>query len=174
MSKKKVAVDLSGDKEFEDRQKGEPVYEDGKITKYSYCITVKGELPFKGELSREEMEKLYRLYSSEGTNLTQKSVSREFPQFTSNDIRRLFKAFDIKKASSPFAPHQFEEVSADKLIELNLKAKETDYIKKFEEEQSRAYQKLYKDKVLELQEFKNKMSSFEGILTYTPETTVDL
>lgn len=162
MSKKNVTVDLSGDKKYEDRKKGEVIRDDkGKITGYSYNITIKGEQPFKGELSREEMEKLYRMYSFEGANLQARTVSREFPRFTLTDIKRLLTAFKITKSSLPFAPHQIDEMDPDKLVELNLKSKEASYLKKYEDERTRAFERMYRDKVKEFENLKKEVQTFK-------------
>jgi urate oxidase len=56
--------------------------DDGRIQFYSFEIYRKDNPTFTGKLDRREMETIYRLYSIYGANLTQKIVSREFPQFT--------------------------------------------------------------------------------------------
>ena len=52
----------------------------GKITKYNFKILVRDREPLEGSLTREQVDLIYRLYSSEGANLTQRSVSRYFPE----------------------------------------------------------------------------------------------
>jgi hypothetical protein len=56
--------------------------EDGIIQYYTFEIFRKDSPTLRGKLDRKEMETIYRLYSYYGANVTQKIVSREFPNYT--------------------------------------------------------------------------------------------
>ena len=115
----------------------------GKVLKYSYNIKVRGEDSLVGELTREEMEDIYKLYTRYGSGLTQRTVSRYFPQLTFRDFSRILRAFNITKSSIPIAPHQLEENEIEKNVELVYKNKENDFLKKIEESKHKVYKEKY-------------------------------
>ena len=94
--------------------------DNGRIQFYSFEIYRKNNPTLAGKLDRKEMETVYRLYSIYGANLTQKIVSREFPQFTFIEFKRILRAFNIYKANSEFAPHIIEERSEEELRMINF------------------------------------------------------
>ena len=93
--------------------------ENGNIQYYTFEIFRKDSPTLRGKLDRKEMETIYKLYSYYGANLTQKIVSREFPNYTFVEFKRILRAFNIYKANSEFAPHQVEELSEEQLINLH-------------------------------------------------------
>jgi len=170
--------DASLDAEMEERSKIEYIRDDsetiligntpqGKITSYKFKILIRDKATLEGELSREEMDLIYRLYSAEGSNLQQRHVSRYFPNYTFQDFKRIIRAFNITKASSPFAPHIIEEKTTDELIQLNLQSKENDYLKKFEQDRNRLTEVAYKDLLKKHNELKNKVSDLSDFLSET-------
>ena len=83
------------------------------------------------------MDLIYRLYSAEGSNLQQRTVSRYFPNFTFQNFKRILRAFNITKASSPMAPHLLEEKSTEELVNLTIQGKENDYLRKLEQDRTK-------------------------------------
>ena len=71
------------------------------------------------------------MYSYYGSSLTQRIVSRNFPEYSLVDFKRILRAFNITKASAPFAPHMFEEYTEDQLKEIHLREKEISKQKKY-------------------------------------------
>ena len=116
--------------------------DDGRIQFYSFEIYRKDNPTLVGKLDRKEMETIYRLYSIYGANLTQKIVSREFPQFTFVEFKRILRAFNIYKANSEFAPHQIEELSEEQLINLHNQNKENNILRRIEKDQLAEANKL--------------------------------
>ena len=116
--------------------------DDGRIQFYSFEIYRKDNPTLVGKLDRKEMETIYRLYSIYGANLTQKIVSREFPQFTFIEFKRILRAFNIYKANSEFAPHQIEELSEEQLITLHNQNKENSILRRIEKDQLAEANKL--------------------------------
>ena len=114
----------------------------GKIQYYTFEIFRKDATPLIGKLDRKEMETIYRLYTIYGSNLTQKVVSREFPEYTFVEFKRILRAFNIYKASSPFPQHIIEEKSEDELINLHNQQKENNVLRRIEKDQLAEANKL--------------------------------
>ena len=106
--------------------------EDGKIVSYRFKVFRRDKTPVVGALTRDEMNLIYRLYSYYGSSLTQRQVSRHFPDYSLVDFKRILRAFNITKASSPFAPHIIEEHTPEELQEMQLREKENDFLKAVE------------------------------------------
>lgn len=122
-----------------------------KITGYKYKIFIRDERPLSGEFSREEMDKMYRLYSNmDGAGLTLRAVSREFPLFNYRDFKRILRAFNITKASLAVAPHILEEYSEDQIVELVRRNKENTILKKLDLSREKYYEKKYFDSKKEI------------------------
>lgn len=135
-----------------------------KITSYKFDILIKDKPTFSGELSRTEMELIYRLYSSEGANLAVKSLAREFPQYTQQEIKKILRAFSITKACSPLAPHQTEEMSVNDAVDFSVRIKENTIIKKAEEERIRRNEVKVKELTKEISDLKNKQNQLKAVL----------
>ena len=142
--------------------------EDGRIQFYSFEIYRKDNPDFIGKLDRKEMESIYRLYSIYGANLTQKIVSREFPQFTFIEFKRILRAFNIYKANSEFAPHIIEEKSEEELINLHNQNKENNVLRRIEKDQLAEANKLINKLAQENQKLSKSSKLFEDLLKYDP------
>ena len=134
-------VKVSYEREGEEFQSGDLKLK--KITGYKYDIKVHGKPTLIGTIDRDEMDKIYKLYSSQGSDMTRRQVSREFPRWTFNDFSRILRAFNITKASVPFAPHVIEEEDLDHLQQLQLENKESLYMKKYEAGELESIKKKY-------------------------------
>lgn len=108
---------------------------EGKIVSYSFKVYRRDNTPVEGTLTRDEMNDIYRLYSYYGASITQREISRRFPDYSLVDFKRILRAFNITKASGPFAPHMYEEKSEDELKELHLREKENDFLKRIEKDE---------------------------------------
>ena len=109
--------------------------EEGKITGYSFVVYRRDNSPITGVLTRDEMNNIYRLYSYYGSGITQRQISRLFPEYSLMDFKRILRAFNITKASSPFAPHMYEEHTEDELKEIHAREKENDFLKRIEKDE---------------------------------------
>lgn len=136
---------------------------DGKIIAYVYKIYKKNKPALSGRFTRNEMNDIYRLYSYYGTSLTQREISRKFPELSLVDFKRILRTFNIYKASAPFAPHMFEEYSEEELRAMQLREKENDFLKKAEEDRVRNNEKLLKKYAQENIELKETIKHLEGI-----------
>lgn len=133
--------------------------EDGRINFYSYQIFRRDKAPLTGKLTREEMNTIHRLYSYYGDSLTQRVISRHFVDLSLIDFKRILRAFNITKASAPFAPHMFEELSEDELREIQLREKENSFLRKAEEDQIKNTEKLLRKYAQENIDLKNQIKN---------------
>ena len=145
--------------------------ENGLIQYYTFEIYRKDSPTLTGKLDRKEMETIYRLYSIYGANLTQKIVSREFPQYTFVEFKRILRAFNIYKASSPFPQHYIEEKSENELLNLHNQQKENNVLRRIEKDQLAEANKMINKLATELNSLKyTKDFHFTIDGNYTPKT----
>lgn len=137
--------------------------EDGKIQYYTFEIYRRDNQPLIGKLDRKEMDTIYRLYTIYGSNLTQKIVSREFPEYTFVEFKRILRAFNIYKASSPFPQHIIEEKTEDELINLYNQQKENSVLRRIEKDQLSEANKLINKLAKENIELKKNVGDFHFI-----------
>ena len=116
--------------------------EDGKIVSYRFKIFRRDKTPVISALTRDEMNLIYRLYSYYGASLTQRQVSRHFPDYSLVDFKRILRAFNITKASASFAPHFIEEHTPEELKEIQLREKENDFLKTIEKDEVKDLKQL--------------------------------
>ena len=145
--------------------------EDGNIEFYTFEIFRRDSPTLTGKLDRREMETIFRLYSIYGANLTQKIVSREFPQYTFIEFKRILRAFNIYKANSEFAPHIVEEKSEEELINLHNQNKENNVLRRIEKDQLAEANKLINKLAQENQKLSKSSKLFEDLLKYNPNFT---
>ena len=157
-----VSYDATQDEQFDNRSVGQPVRDEksGKITGYSFTIYVRDKDPIEGTFTREEMEQIYWDYTSEGGNLQQRTVSRDF-NYPITEFKKILRAFNITKASVQFPPHLIEEKGWDELLELTLHKKESAYLKFQEQEKGKKLEKKFKDLTLEHARLKEQFRNAE-------------
>lgn len=135
--------------------------ENGIIQCYSYEIFIRDKNPLVGKLTREEMNMIHRLYSYYGDALTQRTISRYFVDLSLIDFKRILRAFNITKASSPFAPHMFEECGEEELRNIQLREKENSFLRKAEEDIVKNNEKLLKKYAQENIELKKQLEKIQ-------------
>ena len=140
--------------------------EEGLIQYYTFEIFRRDSPTLIGKLDRKEMETIYRLYTIYGANLTQKIVSREFPQYTFIEFKRILRAFNIYKANSEFAPHIIEEKSEEELINLHNQNKENNVLRRIEKDQLAEANKLINKLAQENQKLSKSSKLFDDLLKY--------
>lgn len=136
--------------------------ENGKIKYYCYKIYIRNRQPLIGKLSREEMNSIYRLYSYYGANLTQRQISRQFPDLSLIDFKRILRAFNITKANGCFPPHMLEECDEFILRDLMSREKENNLLRKAEEDRYKDNEKLLKKYVAENLDLKNQINDLSN------------
>jgi hypothetical protein len=152
----------NSDDVFIDPITGKPVT---RITRYFYCIKIKGEADLTGYLTRDEMDMVYRLYSNlDGAGLTVRAVSRHFNTLTYRDFKRILRAFNITKQSIPVAPHVLEEETDDKLMKIIFGNKENLILKKLELERGKYVESLLKETQRELVDLKENKRWVEEVI----------
>lgn len=133
--------------------------DDGKIQYYNYQIYRRDKNPLCGKLTREEMNTIHRLYSYYGDSLTQRVISRHFVDLSLVDFKRILRAFNITKASAPFAPHMIEECTEDQLREIQLREKENSFLRKAEEDDIKNNKKLLRKYAQENVDLKRQLKA---------------
>lgn len=142
--------------------------EENRIITYKYEIPIKNKPALRGSFDRNEMNTIYRLYSYYGDSLQQRIVSRQFPELSLIDFKRVLRAFQITKASGPFAPHMFEEHSEKELLEIQLREKENSFLRKAEEQQIKNNEKLLNKYALENIELKKQIENLSQVSIAIP------
>ena len=138
--------------------------ENGRISSYSFVIAIKNKPSLTGSFTRDEMSLIYRLYSSYGSNITQREVSRFFPEYSLYDFKRILRAFNITKASTPFPQHIIEENNKETLLEMQFREKENDFLKSYEVEKVRQLDSQLKKYMKENADLKEQLNTFGGLL----------
>ena len=149
------------DADFDSRSKGEIVRDQISllVEKYTFDIQIRDKQSLQGSFTRDEMNLIYRLYSSYGSSITQREISRFFPEFSLVDFKRILRAFNITKASAPFAPHVIEETPSDQLLEIQYREKENDFLKSYEAEKIKQTELKLRQCLKENADLKNKFNS---------------
>ena len=106
-----------------------------EIIAYKFEIYRKNREPIVGTFTADEMQSIYAMYSYYGEGLTQRQVSRLFPEYSLVDFRRILRAFNITKSCSCFAPHMYEKYTEEQLKEMHLRIKENNFLKKAEKDE---------------------------------------
>ena len=161
-----VTADLTTEDSYENRMKAEE-YRDanGTILNYKFRISVHNQPDFTGIITREELEKIYVLYTTAGKNMTAQAVCNAlFPNYTIKEFRKILKAFNIYKASDPIALHQKEEMTSEELKGYisNLMIKRL--TKESELELEKEKSKLIKEQAHKIQELENIENNLKPIL----------
>ena len=143
--------------------------ESGKIKYYKYQIYRKNKKPLSGNLTREEMNTIHRLYSYYGDSLTQRVISRHFTDLSLVDFKRILRAFNITKASAPFAPHMIEECTEDELRDIQLREKENSFLRKAEEDLIKNNEKLLKKYAQENLELRKQLQESSKLTVSVPD-----
>lgn len=134
-----------------------------KIQFYTFEIYRKDAPVFKGKLDRKEMELIYSLYSVYGQNLTQKIVSRNFPEYTFVEFKRILRAFNIFKHD--YIPkHWLEELSAEEIKSRLERQKESNIMRSIEKDELSQYKKLTAKLASDLQNYQVKINIAKEIL----------
>lgn len=171
-----IEYDANVDKAYDERSKGETlrgkeVFTDGtgakvkRITGYKYKILIRDEKALEGTLTREQMDAVYRLYSGmDGAGMTLRAVSREFPDLSYKDFKRILRAFNVTKSSLPVSPHIMEEMTADEIVSLIHRNKEHTILKKLDNDRHKYYEKRFFDSQKEISNIKGSFQWVDGIL----------
>lgn len=144
--------------------------DDGKIVGYNYHIYRKNKPALIGTLSRDDMNDILRMYSYYGDSSQQRIISRHFPELSLIDLKRILRAFNITKASAPFAPHMFEEKSEEELREIQLREKENSFLRKAEEDLIKNNEKLLKKYAQENIDLKRQIEEMSQFKVNIPDT----
>lgn len=136
----------------------------GKIVKYKVDVKVRDSKDFYAELSRDEAEKLFGLYTYYGGNVTARNVTNEFPRFTLSEVKKIFRAFKLTKDSAWFPPHMGEELTEEQLSEYRMSLKERAAFKYADARQKRDFKNVINKMASEINELKNSREYFNSLM----------
>ena len=161
MSNKTKAESATRTETFENRD------EQGKILSYGFKIYKRDENPLIGEISREQMERLMRTYTKEGSDFSQQVTYNDmidvFGKFSFNQFTDIIRAFQIQKANKPFAKHEIEEKDNESLAEEAYRIKKASLSKKIDAKKQRDVERLAKEVCTENLDLKQKLDLLENI-----------
>lgn len=138
--------------------------DDGNIIRYDFKVYIRDKQPLIGSFSRDELTMVYRLYSAYGSSLTQREVSRAFPDYSLADFKRILRVFNITKASSPFPPHMMEEYTNEELLDIQFREKENDFLRNYENNRVRRCEQSLKEKAIENIELKRQLKELPNLI----------
>jgi hypothetical protein len=178
----KISLDEDGE---DDDVYGIAVRDENKrITHYEYSIKDRHQEIVKGVITRELMSDIFRLYTQESGNLTQRIVARELLNKLNVDFfcfQKLLKVFKITKASIPVAFHILEEEHVDDILEKNFREKEKIFFKRLEQNKCKKLEernlnlaeenKNLKEYIKNTQNFLSKVS-FSNIIPFKVNTNL--
>lgn len=146
--------------------------ENKKILSYSFEIYKRDETPLVGTISREEMERLMRTYTKEGSNLSQQETYHTmidtFSRFSFNQFTDIIRAFQIQKANKPFAKHEIEEKDNETLAEEAYRIKKAALSKKIDAKRFRDIERLAKEIECENIDLKQKLDLLNSLSINLP------
>lgn len=138
--------------------------ESDKIVGYKIQVKVRDSVNFNAQLSREEAEVIFGLYTYYGGNVTARNVANEFPRFTLQEVKKIIRAFKLTKDGQWFPPHLVEEMSESQLSEYRMNLKVRAATKYADANQERDYTKLIKDLVSENKKLSNQRAYIEELV----------
>lgn len=161
-----IEYNAETDDKYDERSIGQSITDsEGKITHYYYKILIRDEEPLEGTFTREEMDKIYRLYSNlDGAGLTLRAVSREFHNLTFRDFKRILRAFNITKSSVPVAPHILQEKSPEDITQIIIRNKENIVLKKLDNERNKLFEKYLLEAQRKLYKYQKEEDWIDSVI----------
>lgn len=135
---------------------------EGKISKYAFNIFTKDKINVKGELTREEMEKIFGMYSRYGANLSQAIVYQEFPRWSYVEFQRILRALQITK-NGQLPEHLRRELTQSEQEDYYRNLRANNARKNFDSRKFHYLELDYKKALFENEELKNKLNDFANL-----------
>lgn len=151
-----------------------PIETDGQISAYQFNILVREKPVLSGTLSREDLEKIHKLYSSQGADFTIAELVKEFPIFSELDMQRVLRAFNITKSSSVLAPHQIAEMTTETATNYILRVKENIILKRVAVERNRYNEQKVKQLLIDNVRLKESLQDIKSLLSEVDTSNIQL
>lgn len=145
----------------------------GKIVKYKVDVKVRDSKDFNVELSRDDAERIFGLYTYYGGNITARNVANEFPRFTLSEIKKIFRAFKLTKDSAWFPPHMAEELTEEQLSDYRMSLKERAAFKYADSRQEKDFKNVINRMASEINSLKDYREFFESMIRETTENQIN-
>lgn len=144
----------------------------GKVVKYKVNVKVRDSKDFNVELSRDDAERIFGLYTYYGGNITARNVANEFPRFTLSEIKKIFRAFKLTKDSAWFPPHMLEEMNEEQLSNYRMSLKERAAFKYADARQERDFKNSLSKMASEINSLRDYRDFFESALRDIAENPI--
>lgn len=136
--------------------------EDRKIKAYKFIIYTKDKNNISGTLSRDEMEKIFGMYSRYGSNLSQAVVYQEFPRWSYVEFQRILRALQITK-NGQLPEHLKRELSQDEQEQYYKNLRAANARRNFDAQRFKYLETDYKKLLFEHEKLKNSLENFRNI-----------
>ena len=144
----------------------------GKVVKYKVNVKVRDSKDFNAELSRDDAERIFGLYTYYGGNITARNVANEFPRFTLSEIKKIFRAFKLTKDSPWFPPHMLEEMTKEQLDDYKMSLKERAAFKYADSRQERDFKNSLNKMASKIAALENNKEFMESLVKEALSTPI--
>ena len=144
----------------------------GKVVKYKVNVKVRDSKDFNVELSRDDAERIFGLYTYYGGNITARNVANEFPRFTLSEIKKIFRAFKLTKDSPWFPPHMLEEMTKEQLDDYKMSLKERAAFKYADSRQERDFKNSLNKMASKIAALENNKEFMESLVKEALSTPI--
>ena len=144
----------------------------GKIVKYRINVKVRDSKDFNVELSRDDAERIFGLYTYYGGNITARNVANEFPRFTLPEIKKIFRAFNLTKDSKWYPPHMEEEMNLEQLENYRMSLKERAAFKYADSRQERDFKNILNKMASKITALENNKEFMESLVKEALSTPI--
>jgi hypothetical protein len=146
LNRASIAPQLGREKRRQRVDTGADDTRDAFVYDDEYVFSLAGQKTFSVPL--DEVQQWVRWYVSDGSNLTQRTVTRMAWQIdgrplTKDFARRIFKMLGIDKSSPPFAPHLLAKYDADELAKIHFATAQADVELKIRADEPREWKQAW-------------------------------
>ena len=133
--------------------------DDSKIVFYKFILNNTEKL-----LSRDEIERIYKLYSDYGAGISKKNILPYFTTLTLNEVNDIIKLLNLTKQSIPAPPHVIEEKDVDEIVSGVYGNKESLIRERYYKDQYKELEKGYVNLVKENEDLRNLKEGMQDIV----------
>ena len=137
--------------------------QEGQIQEYKIEVYKKDVPSFKTNLTREEAETIFGLYTYYGGNITARNVANEFPKYTVPEIKMIFRAFKLTKDSIWAPPHCIEEMNSEQLSQYRMNLKERAAFKYADATQEREFKNSLNKMASRIKQLEDRNEFFKNL-----------
>lgn len=133
--------------------------DDSRIIFYKFILKNEEKL-----LSRDEIERIYKLYSDYGAGISKKNIVPYFTTLTLEEVNNIIKILGITKQSIPVPPHIMEEKEVDEIVDNVYSDKESLIREKYYKDQCKVLERGFINLVKENEDLRNLKEGMQDIV----------